>query len=102
MTGLPPWSGGDIFAERIYSHQLSPDESSLKLLALEAMHDLRPFDLRDGRLRELPRRERKRAERYDYFRRGPRPNEIFFVVSKASAIRLREAFLSGQAGGASL
>lgn len=102
MTGLPPWPGGELFAHRIYSHQLSPHEQDLKLVALEAMHDLRPFDLRDGSFEEPSRRDRRRAEKVDYFRRGPRPNEIFFVVSKASAIRLREAFLSGQADGASL
>ncbi len=93
MTGLPPWSGGDLFASRIYSHQLSPSEVDLKLLALEAMHDLRPFDPRDGSLEKANRRGERSARRYDYFRRAPRPNELFFVVDAAGARRLREVFL---------
>ena len=48
MTGLPPWSGGDLFFSRIYSHPLDVAQRKRKLVALEAMHDLRPFDLRDG------------------------------------------------------
>ncbi len=99
MTGLPPWSGGDLFADRIYSHQLAQREADLKLLALEAMHDLRPFDPRDGSLEEASRKEERSARRYDYFRRAPRPNELFFVVDSAGARRLREVFLERQARG---
>ena len=93
MTGLPPWSGGDLFVERIYSHQLSSGEANLKLLALEAMHDLRPFDPRDGTVEKANRKEVLEARRFDYFRRGPRPNELFFVLDEEGAGRLREAFL---------
>ena len=60
------------------------------------MHDLRPFDLRDDARRtsreRAAARERAEERRYDYFRRAPRPNELFFVLTRADAARLR-AFL---------
>ena len=97
MTGLPPWSGGDLFFSRIYSHPLDAAQQKRKMVALEAMHDLRPFDLRDetaaaGGDRADAANERAEDRRYDYFRRAPRPNELFFVLTRADAARLR-AFL---------
>jgi LmbE family N-acetylglucosaminyl deacetylase len=98
LTGLPPWSGGDLFFSRIYSHALDDARQKRKLVALEAMHDLRPFDLREGagdaaattrRDRAAQARERADERRYDYFRRAPRPNELFFVLTRADAVRLR-------------
>ena len=75
MMGLPPWNEDNISITGIYSHQLDSEAQRQKLIALEAMHDLRPLDLRDG----------SRVEHidplYDYFRRGPRPNEIFLVTN---------------------
>ena len=92
MNGLPPTSRAGLFFRRLYSHPVSPETQRLKLLALEGMHDLRTFDLRDG----TPVSETERAswKHYDYFRRGPRPNELFFVVTRGDAVRLREAFFA--------
>jgi LmbE family N-acetylglucosaminyl deacetylase len=103
MTGLPPWPGGALFFSRLYSHPLDAAARKRKLVALEAMHDLRPFDLRDGApspagSRELAAhaRELELELRYDYFRRAPRPNELFFVATRADAARLR-AYLMDRA-----
>ena len=74
MTGLPAWNGGSLNLQGLYSHQLSVEDRRRKLIALEAMHDLRPFDPRDGSEIDSV------APVYDYFRRGARPNEIFFVT----------------------
>jgi LmbE family N-acetylglucosaminyl deacetylase len=93
MSGLPPSSRADLFFQRIYSHPVSPEEQKLKLVALEEMHDLRAFDLRDG-TPPVSEAERESWKTYDYFRRGPRPNELFFVVTKDDAIRLRASFLA--------
>lgn len=93
MSGLPPSSRSDLYFQRIYSHAVSPEEQKLKLIALEGMHDLRAFDLRDG-TPPVSEAERNSWKTYDYFRRGPRPNELFFVVTKDDAIRLRAAFLA--------
>ena len=90
-SGLPPSSRADLYFQRIYSHPVSPEEQKLKLVALEGMHDLRFFDLRDGTAVNAGDRESWKT--YDYYRRGPRPNEMFFVVTKDDAIRLRAAFL---------
>ena len=78
---------------------LGDEDRDLKLVALEAMHDLRPFDPRDGSVAPRSRKERRRAREYDYFRRGPRPNEIFFVVPLDRAQSLHDAFLSSRSGG---
>ncbi|MDQ5979658.1 MAG: hypothetical protein QG602_2633 [Verrucomicrobiota bacterium] len=92
MSGLPPTSRSELFFSGLVSLPLSPLDQKLKLVALEAMHDLRAFDLRDG---TPPVSDEVRAswKNHDYYRRGPRPNELFFVVTREDAIRLREAFL---------
>lgn len=92
LSGLPPTSRGELHFRRLYSHPLTPEDQRLKLVALEAMHDLRAFDLRDG---TPPVSEDVRAswERHDYYRRGPRPNELFFVLTREDAARLRADFL---------
>jgi LmbE family N-acetylglucosaminyl deacetylase len=95
MTGLPPWPGGELFFSRLYSHPLDAEQRKRKLIALEAMHDLRPFDLRDGSEPPSSARDRWEAARYDYFRRAPRPNELFFVATRADAARLRAFLLDG-------
>lgn len=93
MAGLPPWSGGDLYFSRLYSHPLTPEEQRLKLIALEAMHDLREFDLRDGRTPPLDPAAQAEARRYDYYRRAPRPTELFMVVTRADALRMHDALL---------
>lgn len=94
LSGLPPSSRAGLFFRRLVSHPLSPGEQKLKLVALEAMHDLRAFDLRDG-TPPPDEAERAAALSYDYYRRGPRPDELFFVVTREDAVRLRAAFLQG-------
>jgi LmbE family N-acetylglucosaminyl deacetylase len=102
MSGLPPWpapamggaadtTAAGLFFSRLYSHPLDADARRRKQVALEAMHDLRPFDLREdeGDGDATSRRERAEARRYDYFRRAPRPNELFFVLTRDDARRLR-------------
>jgi len=95
MTGLPPSSRAELFFRRIYSHALTSEDQKLKLVALEDMHDLRAFDLRDGTA-PVDEATRKSWQEYDYYRRGPRPNELFFVLTKEDAVRLRAAFLQAR------
>ena len=79
MMGLPAWNAGDLSIIGMYSHPVNEEDRRRKLIALEAMHDLRPFDPRDGdevvAMNPL----------FDYFRRGPRPNEVFFVTDVEGA-----------------
>jgi LmbE family N-acetylglucosaminyl deacetylase len=93
ISGLPAWSGRELFFQRLYSHPVTAEEQKMKLIALEDMHDLRAFDLRDAGS-AVSEAERAAWQTFDYFRRGPRPNELFFVVTREDAVRLREAFLS--------
>ena len=72
---------------RIFSHQLTAEDQRRKLVALEAMHDLRPFDLRNGSdITTVPLI-------YDYFRRGVRPNEIFFATNLDGVRAIYEEFI---------
>jgi LmbE family N-acetylglucosaminyl deacetylase len=93
LSGLPPTSRAELFFRRLRSLPLSPMDQKLKLVALEAMHDLRAFDLRDG-TPPVSDDVRESWKNHDYYRRGPRPNEIFFVLTREDAARLREAFLA--------
>ena len=86
MTGLPAWRGEGLHLKRLYSHLLTDEDQRMKLVALEAMHDLRPFDLRDGREPEAV------PAIYDYFRRAARPNEIFFVTNLDGARAIYNEF----------
>lgn len=87
LAGLPPWNENNLYLTGIYSHQLDREAQRQKLIALEAMHDLRPFDPRDGSLVEPIN------PLFDYFRRGPRPNEVFLVTNLSGVGLIREAFL---------
>jgi len=91
MMGLPAWAKGDddmLHLTGLYSHPLTTEEQNQKLVALESMHDLRPFDLRDGSPPvEIP-------PLYDYFRRAGRPNEVFFVTTVDGAERIYEDFVA--------
>lgn len=87
MTGLPAWNGEGLHLRGLFSHPLTVEDQRRKLVALEAMHDLRPFDLRDGSEVEGA------PSIYDYFRRGARPNEIFFVTDLSGARAILGDFL---------
>lgn len=88
MTGLPAWNEGELHLTGLYSHPLSQESQRGKLVALEAMHDLRPFDLRDGDEVDTI------SALYDYFRRAPRPNETYFVTDLEGTKAIREQFLA--------
>jgi LmbE family N-acetylglucosaminyl deacetylase len=97
-ASLPPNldpSDGDW--DGICSHPLSAEQRTLKYMALEAMHDLRDFRAPFPGTRALLRRglvELKAALHgmgtppTSYLRRGPRPNEVFFVIAFRQAIEL--------------
>lgn len=88
MMGLPAWNTGNLYFHGLYSHPLSEEDRRRKLVALEAMHDLRPFDPRDGS--EVVAID----PLFDYFRRGPRPNEVFFVTDVEGAIEMHRMLIA--------
>ena len=75
MMGLPAWNEDNLNITGVYSHPVDIETQRQKLIALESMHDLRPFDPRDGSTIDPVN------PLFDYFRRGPRPNEIFMVTN---------------------
>lgn len=84
-VSLPPNFGKPLYFDGIYSHALSRDKQVDKLLALEAMNDLRldtewrfaggAVDLAIAALKRDAAGKEK-----SYFRRAVRSNELFFVV----------------------
>lgn len=84
LIALPPSYDDDLFVRAMYSHALDGHRQQDKLMALEAMNDLR---LDTEWLQPLGV-TRIAIDRYkdvligsdDYFRRAVRPNELFFVI----------------------
>jgi LmbE family N-acetylglucosaminyl deacetylase len=94
---LPPFAAADLPVQAIYSHALSPDLRRRKLYALETMHDLRlsPAEQMVCGDASAPRRpDYPRSTTSDYFRRGPRPDEIFFAFDRDGVRDLVRAFVA--------
>jgi len=94
---LPAWSGRALSVEGVYAHPVSPELQRRKLFAMDGMHDLRlspaeQIACRDGNAAP-PREDYPRLPAVDYFRRGPRPEELFFVFSRKGAGRLVRTFV---------
>lgn len=94
---LPPWDSRQVPVESVYAHPVPPDLQRRKLFALDCMHDLRlsPTEqamVLDGDRKPL-REDYPRVPAKDYFRRAPRPEELFFVFSREGARKLIRTFL---------
>ena len=94
---LPPWQGRELLIEGFYAHPLDTDLQRRKLFALDCMHDLRlspaeQIACAGGSVK--PRREDfPRVPAVDYFRRAPRPEELFFIFSRGGLRKLIRTFL---------
>jgi LmbE family N-acetylglucosaminyl deacetylase len=96
--GVPPWFETPAVPWDVYSHPLDEHDQRDKLIALEAMHDLRPAprEVRGGPAAQaLGRLTRAVGEvvfdpfvSYSYLRRGVRANELFLVLSPEAAMEL--------------
>ncbi len=85
LIPLPPQFHKSLYFNSIYCHPLTFDEQNDKLLALEAMNDLRPdteWRSSKGSIIKAFRTTFKNIFGLDrsYYRRAIRPNEIFFVI----------------------
>jgi LmbE family N-acetylglucosaminyl deacetylase len=95
---LPPWAGREMTVEGFYAHPVSPGLQRRKLFAMETMHDLRlsPAEqsvcLMPGA--QPDREDYPRVPSVDYFRRGPRPEELFFVFGRDGLQKLIRTFLA--------
>ena len=93
---LPIFAEDGICATGFYSHPLSADRQRDKLLALEAMHDIRDIDWSDAAPMNITGRRLLDELRglahgmgrvpTSYLRRAVRPDEVFFVMSFGDAI----------------
>jgi hypothetical protein len=94
---LPPWHASDLMVEKIYSHPVSSVLQRRKLFALESMHDLRPSPDEQDTC-DLPGVKRRpdypRSPDVDYFRRGPRSEEVFFVFGRDNVREIVRGFLA--------
>ena len=111
LESLTPWFGDPMPFDSVLSYPVDETTRRLNYLALEAMHDLRPFEHRvatpfaerawnlatEAFWRVLGRHDKIPGYLYDYLRRGPRPNEIYLVLDLEQAVRLKERFLEIEA-----
>jgi hypothetical protein len=95
---LPPWSGPPLPVQAIYAHPVAPELQRRKLYALESMHDLRLSPAEQQTCTQpgaAPRRPDYPRSATDYFRRGPRPEEIFFAFDRQGLEALMQQYLQG-------
>lgn len=96
VTSLPPWSGTELPVQGVYAHPVSPEVQRRKLFALETMHDLRLSPAEQASCGD-PNASRRpdfpRVYGVDYLRRGPRPQEMFFVFDRNGVRDLIRSFL---------
>jgi LmbE family N-acetylglucosaminyl deacetylase len=95
---LPPWAGRELAVEGFYAHPVSPGLQRRKLFAMETMHDLR-LSPSEQTVCLTPdakpdREDYPRIQSVDYFRRGPRPEELFFVFGREGVQKLVRTFLA--------
>jgi LmbE family N-acetylglucosaminyl deacetylase len=97
VVSLPPWHESDLLVDRVYSHPVGAGLQRRKLFALESMHDLRlsPEEQHTCDLPDATRRpDYPRVPDVDYFRRGPRSEEVFFVFTRDGVRDVIAAFLA--------
>ncbi len=97
-VSLPPWSASEIEVEGVYSHPVSPELQVRKLFALESMHDLRLSPAEQSSCHTegvVLRPDYPRVPEVDYFRRGVRSEELFFVHTMDGVRGLVRSFLAG-------
>jgi LmbE family N-acetylglucosaminyl deacetylase len=95
---LPPFSEAELPVEGVYSHGVGADLQRRQLFALETMHDLRLSPAEQaacGTPGAVKRRDDyPRVPEVDYFRRGPRAEEVFFVFGREGVRSLVRSFLA--------
>lgn len=100
VLSLPPYAGTLLPVQGVYAHPVSAETQLRKLFALETMHDLRlsPAEQNACGDPSAPRRaDYPRTPAVDYLRRGPRPQELFFVYDRDGMEEILRAFLAAQA-----
>ena len=85
VVSLPPNFGKAVYFDGIYSHTLSIDKQKDKILALEAMNDLRldtEWRSSKGAVKNALHNIKRDIMGQDnsYYRRAIRSNELFFVI----------------------
>ena len=104
VVSLPPWTEPTWLAESVYSHPLAPQVRTAKFFAIEAAHGLRACadDEPKSVRRAFGAVKREVSALFggvglrpaSFLRRGPRPNEIFFVASAGALSELVERALA--------
>ena len=100
VLSLPPFSFATLPVQGVFAHPVSADVQLKKLFALETMHDLRLSPAEQDRCGDpnAPKRpDYPRQPAVDYLRRGPRPQELFFVDDRAGVTDVFKAFLAAEA-----
>ena len=98
LVSLPPTTQ-PVVLDRVYSLPVSAELQRNKLFALESMHDLRytptrQYQLALGDGRTVVPETTGSGPDITYLRRGPRPNELFFVYDRDTVGPMIDAFLA--------
>lgn len=86
VLSIPPnFTKNNVYFDGIYSHTLSVNKQKDKILALEAMNDLRPdteWRFSEGAIKQVYLNIKRDITGNDdsYFRRAVRSNELFFII----------------------
>ena len=95
---LPPWSGPALPVQAIYAHPVTPDCSAASCTPWNRCTTCgrhRPSNRPAARRCAAPGRPDYPRGATDYFRRGPRPEEIFFAYDRKGIEALMEQYLRG-------
>jgi hypothetical protein len=98
LRPIGPW-GIRPFILVVPAHPVSEQMQIRKLYALESMHDLRlsPDEQKPCNVpRLIVRPDYPRSPEVDYFRRGPRANELFYVYTRDGAKEVIRSFLTAE------
>jgi hypothetical protein len=98
-VSLPPWNASDLPVQGLFALPIDAGMQRRKLFALDSMHDLRlpPDEQQQCASQPLSITEDSpRNESMDYFRRGPRAEELFFVFDRAGLSSLVQRHLTAQ------
>jgi hypothetical protein len=96
VVSLPP-SEKHLSMQKIYSHPTPQALQIRKLFALDSMHDLRlspEEQIECGSAATAHRPDYPRNPEYDYFRRAPRANELFYRFDAAGIRAVTQEFIA--------
>ena len=96
VMSLPPWSGPEISAQRVFSVPLGAELQRRKLFALEAHHDLRSAAALNAGSKHGAQPRDCIEDAIDWYRRAVRSEETFLVVDNGGLRDVVQTYLQSK------